>query len=111
MGRKIDKDAVYKSLAISVLAILAVFTTTLTLYYANSGINGLDSLFEAVSAFATVGVSVGPTAVANGLSRIILAVTMFIGRVGPVSLALSLTMNSANRTKNQVIPEGKIIVG
>lgn len=111
MGRKIEKDVVYKSIAISVLAILAVFATTLTLFYANTGINGLDSLFESVSAFATVGVSVGPTAVANDLSRIILAITMFIGRIGPVSLALALTMNSANRTKNQVIPEGKITVG
>lgn len=111
MGRKIDKDAVYKSLAISVLSVLAIFATALTLFYANAGINGLDSLFEAVSAFSTAGASVGPTAMANGFSRIILTVSMFMGRVGPVSLALSLTINSANRAKNQIIPEGKIIVG
>lgn len=113
MGRKIDKEVVYKSLSIFALAVVAVFITSCTLIFGNPSHNlsGLDAVFESVSAFATVGVSVGPTAVANVFSRIVLAITMFIGRIGPVSLALALTMNSEMRAKNQVIPEGKIIVG
>lgn len=112
-GRKIDKDIVYKALSIICLAALAVTITSITLVYANipAGISGIDSVFESVSAFGTVGVSVGPTASANIISKILLSITMFLGRVGPVSLALAVTMNSENRSKNQIIPEGKIIVG
>lgn len=113
MGRKIDKDIVYKSLAITVLAGIAVFVSSCILVFTNKGmgISGVDSVFESVSAFATVGLSAGPTAIANDFSRGLLAVVMFIGRVGPVSLALSLTIGSEARAKNQVMPEGRIIVG
>ena len=70
-------------------------------------------MFESVSAFATVGLSTGVTAISNEISRVILMLTMFLGRVGPISLALSLTANSSSKNKNksQIIPEGKIIVG
>ncbi|MEG0614751.1 MAG: potassium transporter TrkG [Oscillospiraceae bacterium] len=113
LGRKIDKDVVYKSLAITALAAVAVVVTTITLIYANSAakISGVDSLFESVSAFATVGVSVGPTAVVNELSLLVLSLTMFLGRVGPLSLALSLSMGSEIRAKKEVVPEGRISVG
>lgn len=112
MHRKIDKDVVYKSLSIIVLAALVVAITSCILVFTNAPlVEGIDSVFESVSAFATVGISSGPTAVANHFSRILLALTMFIGRVGPVSTALSLTLRHANSPKNEIIPEGKIIVG
>ncbi len=67
-------------------------------------------MFESVSAFATVGLSVGVSAAANHISRVALILTMFLGRVGPVSLALSLAMRPGKK-KNQVMPEAKILVG
>ena len=73
-------------------------------------ISTVDAMFESVSAFATVGLSVGVSAAANHISRIALILTMFLGRVGPVSLALSLAMRPGKK-KNQVMPEAKILVG
>jgi len=91
---------------------IAVFVSTATIFFTAHGkvsFKEIDALFESVSAFGTVGLSSGVTALANQASRYVLILTMFIGRVGPVSLALSLAM--ANENKNKVMPEAKIMVG
>lgn len=111
MRRKVAKQSVYKSLAIIFISLLLLLLVTATIYFSSGEkIDGIDSLFESVSAFATVGISTGVTAVANLPSKLILALTMFIGRVGPVGIAISLTMR-ATTARNEVIPEGKIMVG
>ncbi|WP_040195848.1 TrkH family potassium uptake protein [Candidatus Soleaferrea massiliensis] len=108
----IDKHVVYKSLAITCIALFAVGIAAMTIFFTTDSplVSGINSLFEAVSAFATVGVSVGISGVASVLSKVILIITMFIGRVGPVSLALFFTMRRS-RNKKSVMPQGKIIVG
>lgn len=113
LGHKIEKDAVYKSLSIIVLAgLVAMMTAVITIYSCPQGdISGIDSAFEAVSAFSTTGLSSGVTAKVGAFARIILSITMFIGRVGPISFAMSLTLNREKRKKNEVYPEGKIMVG
>ena len=114
MGRKIVKQVVYKALAVTVIALIAVLIATFVISYTvhenGTMIGEIDALFESTSAFATVGLSVGVTGVANLTSRMILALTMFLGRVGPVALALTLLARS-NPDKHQIIPEGRIIVG
>ena len=62
-------------------------------------------------AFGTVGLSDGLTGEGNALTHIITMLTMFIGRVGPASLAISLASGRGGRKKNQVMPEGKVLVG
>jgi trk system potassium uptake protein TrkH len=111
--RKVAKQAVYKAIAVMLSALVAVCFCAGIIYSTHpvsDGINGLDSFFEAVSAFATVGLSAGVSGVANLPSRLVLCLTMFLGRVGPVSLALSLAMRAPSDL-NTVIPEAKIIVG
>jgi len=113
LKRKVDKDVVYKSISISALAGLAVTITTAIIMYTNNNvrIHGVDALFESVSAFATVGLSAGPTLVVNKISLVALIITMFIGRVGPVSFMASLMLGRESNSKNQVVPEGKVLVG
>lgn len=111
MGRKIDKESVYKSLSIIVLAALVMCVTSTVLFYSTDGAAGIDAAFETISALATTGMSVGVSAVSGVFSRILLCVTMFIGRVGPVSFAISISAKSENKNKNEVYPEGKLMVG
>jgi trk system potassium uptake protein TrkH len=75
------------------------------LYY-NTGtsISEVDSLYEAVSAFATVGNSVGVTQLANTFARMVLTLTMFVGRVGPVSMGISLAAQRPPRTVRRAVP-------
>ena len=110
LGHKIDKLAVYRTLTVTLLSLLAVILCFSVLYFTlPEDVSGVDCLFEAISAFSTAGLSAGPTAAAGTPGRILLMITMYIGRVGPVSLVLSMLMNS--RRKNIVLPEGQIIVG
>lgn len=113
IGRhKVGRSVVYKALAVTMVAFAAVIVTTGTIYFtSHSGVSieGINALFESVSAFGTVGLSSGVTALSNVGSRIVLILTMFLGRVYPVSLALSLAMKAPDNTT--VIPEAKIMVG
>ncbi len=110
LGHRIDKLAVYRTLTVTLLSLLAVILCFSVLYFTlPEDISGVDCLFEAVSAFSTAGLSAGITAISGTPGRILLMITMYIGRVGPVSLVLSMMINAKRRT--QVLPEGQIIVG
>jgi trk system potassium uptake protein TrkH len=115
MKRKISKQTVYKSLAIILIALAAICLATgviaFTTHSAGITFSGIDSFFESTSAFATVGLSVGISGAANVPSRLILILTMFMGRVGPISLLLSLAMRENPTLKTTVLPEGQIMVG
>lgn len=114
MKRKISKQVIYKAWTILFVASAVVIAATcligFTIHRDGTAVADIDALYESVSAFATVGLSVGVTGVANLASRIMLAAMMFLGRVGPVSLALSLAVK-ADKNDHQVFPEGKIMVG
>lgn len=112
LKRRVDKTTIYRSLTIAVLAILIVVTTTAVITIAEEGkpITALDALFESVSAFATVGLTAGITHMLTDISKLMLCFTMFIGRVGPISLVLALTLRHRARGST-ILPEGKIIVG
>ena len=74
--------------------------------YASRGAPGaplsfLDLMFEAVSAFNTVGLSTGPTASLTGSGRLLTILLMFIGRVGPLTFAAALSANNG-RTRRVV---------
>ncbi len=116
LGRKLDKSVVYKSLTIAMLSMALIFVTSIAIYFslnakAANTVSGLDTLFESVSAFATVGLSVGVSGIANLFSEMLLVFLMFLGRVGPISVILSLTILGADKSKKQVFPEGKVMVG
>ncbi|MBQ4101207.1 MAG: Trk family potassium uptake protein, partial [Oscillospiraceae bacterium] len=110
MKRRVDKRVVYKALSIITIGFAIVIITTGAVLFTVSGANETDALFESTSAFATVGVSVGLSASAGFIGKIFLILAMFLGRVGPVSVALSLSMNG-NKNKGEIIPEAKILVG
>ncbi len=112
--RHVPSKVVYKSIAIIFLGLMIVFLTTGVITYTSPiddfTLTGVDAVFEAVSAFATVGVSSGVTAVASTASQMALCLAMFIGRIGPVSFGLTIAATRKDN-RREIIPEGKIIVG
>lgn len=110
--RRIDKFAVYRAMAITFMGALIVIVTTGILSAVEPNANGIDLFFEATSAFGTVGISAGVTPGLSALSKFVLILTMFIGRVGPVSLGLAVSLKHSHAAAaSSVLPEGKIIVG
>ncbi len=112
-GRRISQKIVYRSLTIFMLSLIAVAFSSIMLYF-NTEISfaAIDHAFEAVSAFATVGLSVGVTVAMSPIAQIATMVTMLIGRVGPVSMAISLTIKGKkDKYANIVLPQADIPVG
>ncbi len=106
--RRIPPWQVYKALSVTLWAILLVSTVTLLLSITEGG-NFLAALFETVSAFGTVGLSMGLTPELTPLGRVAIIFTMFAGRLGPLTLAYAF----AQRRRKTAIryPEEKIMVG
>ena len=91
-GREIPQPQVHRTMSIAVVAIVFVFLVGLMLTFAESGSEKpfafLDLLFESVSAAGTVGLSTGLTAELSRWGHLILIASMFLGRIGPLTLAL-----------------------
>ena len=73
--------------------------------------NLIDCLFEAASAFGTVGLSSGVTAMLGPTVKVVTSLTMLIGRVGPISMGMTLAAQTSELTRREVLPEAKIVVG
>lgn len=108
--RKVPHYVTNKALTIMGLSgMLVIIVTTIILAVEESSF--INVLYEATSAFGTVGLSTGITPGLGNISKIALIITMFLGRVGPLSFAIALTLKANKRHKDVVYPEGKIIVG
>lgn len=108
-NRKIDKEVILRALAITIVCISLVITVTMAVaIIEHDRFEFLDILFESVSAFGTVGMTRGITPHLSDISKVILAFTMFIGRVGPTTLAIGLMKTKPSSIKYAT---GKILVG
>ncbi len=107
--RRLDKFTVYRALAIVSGALFVVLVTTGIILTADPHVNGIDALFEATSGFGTVGLSASITQTLGWISKFAVSCTMFVGRVGPVSLGLALVLHKGHR--ESILPEGKVIGG
>ncbi len=109
-NRVIPDDVVNRALTVLALGILVTITTTmlLVIFEQNESLF-LDHLFEATSAFATVGVSAVNTQTLTVPSQYVIIVTMFLGRVGPLTVLIGL----AGQTKqpNYDYPVERVMLG
>ncbi len=88
-GRRISDDSVKKAVAV-VIMFLTICASSTVLILATSNASAIDAVYETVSATATVGLSRNFTATLNAFGKLIIIVTMYFGRVGPISLAVAL---------------------
>ena len=110
-GHHIQSKTVYRALTIIVIGAVAAFGSAVVVYYNTAEtVSVIDCIFESCSAFGTVGLSVGVTGQLNTGAKLLYMACMFMGRVGPVSLAISLTAKPDDN-KRKVLPVGHINVG
>ncbi len=110
-GHHIESKTVYRALTIIVIGAVAAFGSAVVVYYNTAEtVSVIDCIFESCSAFGTVGLSVGVTGQLNTGAKLLYKACMFMGRVGPVSLAISLTAKPDDN-KRKVLPVGHINVG
>lgn len=107
--RNISKQAVNKAVAVTAMSFGIMFVSTLLLSAVTTA-DALDILYETVSATATVGLTRDLTPYLNGAGKAVIIGTMYLGRVGPISLALA--MNSSKKHPNIIKnPTEEISVG
>ncbi len=93
-GREIPFEQVQRAMIIGAIAIAFVFVAVLLLSITESAFRFLDLFFESMSAFGTVGLSTGVTPHLSSIGQLILVVTMFIGKLGPLTVGLSMAQRS-----------------
>lgn len=94
-GREISREICSKVAAVSFMSFGILFISTLLLSF-TSGADFLDVIYETVSATATVGLSRNLTSSLNSISKLIVAVNMYFGRIGPISLAVAFGFKNKN---------------
>ncbi len=110
--KRISKEFVYRSLAIVVIALTLVISVTIILSITEKpNIPFEYFLFEATSAFATVGLSLGLTTELTFVGKIIIGITMYAGRVGPLTIILALAKSKSGKSGTIKYPEDKILIG
>ena len=114
-GRTISIEQVRRALTVTILGVLFLFTMATMLSFSEQDMPAgslglLNQLFEATSAFCTVGVSTGVTAAGSSVTRVILILLMYGGRVGLITVAASLAESTA---KEKVLhyPQEDILIG
>ncbi len=88
-GREIPNSLVVRAFSLSFIAIIFIFTIAFLLVITEN-ITYSKVLFEVISAFGTVGLSTGITSSLSDIGQLLIIFTMFIGRVGPLTIALAL---------------------
>lgn len=107
--RNISRQAINKAVAVAAMSFAIMFASTLLLS-AVTNADVIDILYETVSATATVGLSRDLTPYLNTAGKVIIIGTMYLGRVGPISLALAL--NSDKKHQNIIKnPTEEISIG
>ena len=93
--REIESESIMKAFFMITLAMLFIMLTTLMLTMAEPDIPFDAILYETISAFATVGLTMGITPQLSSISKIILIIAMFVGRVGLITILASFARSSS----------------
>lgn len=107
-GRRLPREVQRQALTIALLAVAVVVGSTgLLLLMTPFSLD--EVLFEVVSAFATVGLSTGITAQVGPAGQVLLVALMFLGRLGPITLASALALRT--RPRRYELPQERPIIG
>lgn len=108
LGKRLPRTTHRQAISVALLAVAAVVGSTMVLLTIEDF--GLDrTLFEVISAFATVGLSTGITPDLPAAAQLILIALMFMGRLGPITLATALVLR--RRRRMYELPKERPIIG
>jgi len=108
-GRTLPKEVIQKAWALTTSGVTLIFLIVSILSLTEKA-DFLTVLFEVTSAFGTVGLSLGITPHLTDVGKIAIILTMFIGRVGPLTLAFVLSQKK-NKKAHIKYPDERIMIG
>ena len=108
-NRKVSDESMRKASVIMYVSMFSILVFTLMLDATNT-VNLQDAFFEVISALATVGLTRDLTTTLNTAGRLIIIVCMYLGRIGPISMAIFFAGRSKPKNQRRYV-EGKFFVG
>lgn len=115
LHRRVPQRALQKSITIIGVMFSMWFAVTTILEFTESGsafpYTFMDLLFEVASALGTVGVTTGITPYLSIAGKIMIMICMFIGRLGPVSIAVALQRKLAVSENDILLPKEDVLIG
>jgi trk system potassium uptake protein TrkH len=109
--RRIDHTMIQRAVAIAFIALAVAFVDVCALSLLQPGAAFLDLYYECVSAVGTVGISAIGTANLRPLARLLIIITMYIGRIGPLTMALLFTKRQSHARELVQYPEDRVMLG
>lgn len=107
--RRLDVEYCKKALAVSCFSLMVLMVSTMLLSISEGAVL-LDTLYETTSAIATVGLTRGMTMELSWVGKLIIIITMYLGRIGPITIAL--IMNPQKQKKIFCsLPEEAVLIG
>ena len=96
-------------MVIGTVAIAFVFLVATALTFSEDGFDFIALFFESVSSFGTVGLTTGLTPDLSSWGQVILVISMFVGRIGPLTLGLAMAQRT--ETDPYRFPEERVTIG
>lgn len=112
--RTIVGPAIRRSISVILIAMMIVITMIFVLLWTEPGLAFENIAFEVFSAFGTVGLSTGITPNLSTAGKVAMIITMFVGRLGPLTVAYAIARNEKRLRENTgtfKLPEGNIMIG
>jgi len=108
-GRSVPRNIIREAMVIFFLALAWIFAAAILFTHFSGGNDLVRSLFEITSAFGTVGLSTGITGSMNTACKLLITATMFVGRLGPLTLMMAVAFGE--RTDKYIFPQENVMVG
>jgi len=109
--RSISDGIVRRALSVALIALGIALTDIIVISLLQPELDFMDLVMECTSAMGTVGVSAFGSASLNWISRIMIIFTMYLGRIGPLTMALVLAQKQRGSRGQVQYPEGNIMIG
>ena len=111
-NREIKAVQFYKAFVVLSYSLLALLFAIFILVTTEPDLSLLSLIFESFSALGTVGLSMGITPLLSTIGKVVIIILMFIGRLGPIAIVISLTRNKTKGKDSGIeYPEASILVG
>lgn len=107
--KRFSKGLVYKAFTLIFIGVSLVIVVTMLLSYTEKEVSFIALFYETVSAFGTAGLTLGLTSKLSSVGKVLIMIMMYLGRVGPLTVVLSITRKKINLGIKY--PEGKILIG
>ncbi len=108
--RRIPRQIIARALTVVMLSFGIIFIMVMLLTFTEN-MGFMELLFEVISAFGTVGITLGVTSNLSIIGKAIIIILMFIGRLGPITMVVALTIKQSKDKGTVQYPEEKVLVG